>query len=179
MLAQYRESLHRRYPPVCPDCAPAVEEEIRRKDSMARSSALRGWLDKTRGKERERRVSGSLQERERAIKHIYIWRIRGVLWVSTAACWMLGYISSVFCVSDTQLLLANVGIDVLGYSIDPRCCRMVHVLPYLTLISVFWNYWDPTFSSVNKARIRGHEVKVEGKGVYIVRALHYLKWKAI
>ena len=82
MLPAYRESLHTRYPPVCEKCLPQVEEEIHRKEQMARAKALGGWLSK--GKERRRRVSGPIVEKERiAPKAVYSWRVRGCLFAAS------------------------------------------------------------------------------------------------
>lgn len=88
-LPEYRESLHLRYPPVCESCLPAVEDEIRRKDNLARTTALGGFLKETKGKERQRRVSGTLKEREKVTMQIVAWRARGCLWAVTltAALW--------------------------------------------------------------------------------------------
>ncbi|KAJ6604493.1 Ima1 N-terminal domain-containing protein [Mycena vulgaris] len=74
-LEEYRESLHLRYPPVCDSCRPAVEEEIRRKDAMARTQAL--------GKAKQRQTRTKLPE-------MLVWRVRGCLWAATL-------IVSMFC----------------------------------------------------------------------------------
>lgn len=94
MLPRYRESLHTRYPPVCESCLPAVEEEIRKKDAMARAHALGGWLKETKGKVRQRRVSATLQERENIPKELFAWRVRGCLWAATLGSFLAGYIAS-------------------------------------------------------------------------------------
>lgn len=83
MLPDYRNSLHIRYPPVCEKCLPAVEEEIRSKDSMARTKALGGWLKQSKGKEKQRKVSGSSKQREKLGVQLAAWKIRGCLWVFT------------------------------------------------------------------------------------------------
>jgi hypothetical protein len=84
-LPEYRESLHTRYPPVCANCMPAVEEEIRKKDHMARTKALGGWLNDSRGKGKRRKGSGSSGEREKLQTHLFFWRLRGLLWFMTLA----------------------------------------------------------------------------------------------
>lgn len=96
MLPEYRESLHLRYPPVCENCLPAVEEEIRNKDNMARTKALGGWLKESKGKDRQRRVSGTLKEREKIGTQIIAWRIRGVLWVTSLITAAIGDFFGVF-----------------------------------------------------------------------------------
>lgn len=89
MLPAYRESLHTRYPPVCESCLPQVEEEIHRKEQMARATALGGWLSK--GKERRRRVSGPTIEKERITpRAVYWWRVRGCLFAASYLVSMSG-----------------------------------------------------------------------------------------
>lgn len=81
MLPEYKESLHVRYPPVCENCLPAVEEEIRSKDHMARTKALGGWLKQSKGKEKQRKISGSGKQREKLGAHLFAWKVRGCLWM--------------------------------------------------------------------------------------------------
>jgi hypothetical protein len=82
-LPEYRESLHVRYPPVCENCLPLVEEELRKKNEMARTKALGGWLQESRGKDRQRKVSGFEKASEKAGMEIIAWRLRGGLWVAS------------------------------------------------------------------------------------------------
>ncbi|KAG5220125.1 Integral inner nuclear membrane protein [Salix suchowensis] len=49
---------------------------------MARVSALGGWLKDSKGKDKQRRVSASV-EREKVNIELFIWRIRGCLWAGT------------------------------------------------------------------------------------------------
>lgn len=78
-LPEYRENLHLRYPPVCDACLPQVEEEIQRKDKMARIKALGMSLNKS--KERQRRISTTDLEREKHLHdRLFWWRLRGLLW---------------------------------------------------------------------------------------------------
>ncbi|SPO20486.1 uncharacterized protein UTRI_00883_B [Ustilago trichophora] len=44
-LAEYEASIASRYPPVCSDCAPKVQERITERDQFARSWSLGKWLD--------------------------------------------------------------------------------------------------------------------------------------
>ncbi|KAG6818068.1 hypothetical protein H0H87_009223 [Tephrocybe sp. NHM501043] len=88
-LAEYRESLHVRYPPVCDDCSPAVEDQIRQKDHMARTKALGAWLNDSKGKELQRRVSEGYKEPEKPTTEVLFWKLRGFLWVTTLVSAML------------------------------------------------------------------------------------------
>ncbi|KAK7468724.1 hypothetical protein VKT23_003227 [Stygiomarasmius scandens] len=149
MLPEYRESLHVRYPPVCDNCMPAVEEEIRKKDNMARSQALGGWLKETKGKITQRRVSQTLEKRERVSKELVMWRVRGCLWGLTAFVAVLGDIT--------------VALDK---PIFTRFALLQPILPFLILISTLWTAWDPTYASVRKSQLQGREVRVQGKQKY-------------
>ena len=82
-LPDYRNSLHARYPPVCDKCLPAVEEEIRSKNHMARTKALGGWLKQSKGKEKERKISGIARKRKKLGVQLVAWKIRGCLWAMT------------------------------------------------------------------------------------------------
>ncbi|KAJ3750602.1 Ima1 N-terminal domain-containing protein [Lentinula detonsa] len=149
MLPQYRESLHTRYPPVCESCLPAVEEEIRRKDAMARAQALGGWLKETKGKVRQRRVSATLQEREKVSKELLIWRIRGCLWAITLMSFISGYIAILF-----------------DYRLFGRLSLLQPTLPIFILLSLLWTAWDPTYASIRTAQMQGRDVRVQGKRHY-------------
>lgn len=97
MLPAYRESLHVRYPPVCDSCLPQVEEEIRRKEQMARAKALGGWLSK--GRERKRRVSGPEPVSDKKMSdELFWWRIRGYLWATTLCLSLIGTLSGTYCI---------------------------------------------------------------------------------
>ncbi|KAL0951432.1 hypothetical protein HGRIS_008125 [Hohenbuehelia grisea] len=147
-LPEYRASLDARYPPVCDACAPAVEDEIKEKDSMARLKALSGWLKQSKGKEQHRRVSGP-KEREQVVHELFWWKSRGAL-----------------CLLST---LASVTYDVSGAFGHPPSwiLRISDILPYLSLVSAFWHFWDPTYSSLRRSQIQGRDVRVHGKAIYI------------
>ncbi|KAF9244549.1 Ima1 N-terminal domain-containing protein [Melanogaster broomeanus] len=138
-LPAYRESLHVRYPPVCVNCSPAVEDEIQRKNQMARTKALGGWLKDSKWKNRERLVSGSGKEREKL---------------------------------EFQLFhLANERCSMVDN--PPWCCwisrsRAAPLLPVLSLLSLFYTAWDPTYYHFKKARVQGRDVRVKGKPRYII-----------
>ncbi|KAL0071813.1 hypothetical protein AAF712_000735 [Marasmius tenuissimus] len=156
-LPAYKESLHSRYPPVCEDCLPIVEEEIQKKNIMARSQALGGWLKETKGKDRQRRVSGPTVERNKVIKEMVAWRIRGFLWALGLALSVIGN-----------------SFGALGYSFPWPLRILVPVSPFLVVLSLIWTAWDPTYSSFRKAQIQGRDVRLRGKKEYIV--LQMLAW---
>ncbi|KAF9527792.1 Ima1 N-terminal domain-containing protein [Crepidotus variabilis] len=158
MLPAYRESLQERYPPVCETCMPLVEDEIKRKEHMARVHALGGWLNK--GKDRQRRVSaepkppGNGKAKVKAPTRSDVrfwWQVRGSLWASTILLSMTG----------------NLGA---AYGNNPfrRLDFLQPTLPALALLSVFWAVWDPTYASVQKAQQQSREVRIHGKRIYNV-----------
>ncbi|KAF7339782.1 Ima1-N domain-containing protein [Mycena venus] len=139
-LDEYRESLHLRYPPVCDVCRPAVEEEIRRKDAMARTQALGGWLNQTKGKTRQRQTSLTKENIDKLSMEMLAWRIRGCLWAATVFTSMFG-----------------CGSAALGYRPFPWLSFFIPGLPIIAIVSIFWVAWDPTYSSFRSARIQGRD----------------------
>ncbi|KAI6047744.1 Ima1 N-terminal domain-containing protein [Pisolithus marmoratus] len=156
-LPAYRESLHIRYPPVCAQCSPAVQDEIKRKDQMARTQALAGFLKDTKGKDTQRRVSATGKEWEKLESKLTIWRLRGALWWITLLC-----------------VMACHSAVVLGYNFPHILGRIAPFLPLVAFFSLFYTAWDPTYYTFKKARIQGRDVRVRGKGRYI--ALQLTAW---
>ncbi|KAJ7275202.1 Ima1 N-terminal domain-containing protein [Mycena haematopus] len=156
-LDEYRESLHLRYPPVCDSCRPAVEEEIRRKDAMARTQALGGWLNQTKGKARQRQASLTKEETAKLGMEMLAWRIRGYLWATTVLVSIIGSASA-----------------ALGYQPFPWLAFMLPGLPIIAVVSILWAAWDPTYSSFRSARIQGRDVRVRGKTKHIT--LQMVSW---
>jgi hypothetical protein len=82
-FATYKASMYARYPPVCEKCAPLVEDEIRKKDVVARSNALGSWLNESKKKDTRRQVSVSNMDRHKLYRELRWWTARGFLWVVT------------------------------------------------------------------------------------------------
>lgn len=83
-FAAYKASIYARYPLVCDKCAPLIEEEIRKKDDMARSNALGSWLNESKKKDtRRQQVSLSTMDRHRLSRELRWWTARGALWMAT------------------------------------------------------------------------------------------------
>ncbi|KAJ7932559.1 hypothetical protein B0H13DRAFT_1955972, partial [Mycena leptocephala] len=142
-LDEYRESLHLRYPL-------SVEEEIRRKDAMARTQALGGWLNQTKGKARQRQASLTKEDLDKLGLEMLAWRIRGCLWVATVIISMLGNASA-----------------VLGYRPFRSLFFILPGLPVIAVVSIFWVAWDPTYSAFRSARIQGRDIRLRGKTKHI------------
>ena len=82
-FSAYKASIYARYPPVCEKCAPLVEEEIRKKDVVARSNALGSWLNESKKNDTRRQVSVPNMDRQKLYRELRWWTARGVLWVVT------------------------------------------------------------------------------------------------
>jgi hypothetical protein len=82
-FATYKATIYARYPPVCDKCAPLVEDEIRKKDVVARSNALGSWLNESKKKDTRRQVSVSNMDRHKLYRELRWWTARGFLWVVT------------------------------------------------------------------------------------------------
>jgi hypothetical protein len=105
----YKASIYARYPPVCDTCAPLVEEEIRKKDVMARSNALGSWLNESKKKDTRRQVCLSNMDRHKLNRELRWWTARGVLWTAT----VLGSVS-------VDVAGAYIGRSILGSSLTDQ-----------------------------------------------------------
>lgn len=167
MLPEYRESLHVRYPPVCEACLPAVEDEIRRKDTMARTKALGGWLKESKGKEKQRRVSETYKETEKIGAEMIAWRVRGVLWITFLSIVFLGNFSGECSRVCRSIHVKVPFVAAFGSRLLRRLSFLKSVSPLIVLLSLLWSMWDPTYSSVRRAQRQGRDVRVRGKSIYI------------
>lgn len=124
LLPEYRASLEARYPQICSSCLPSVEEEIKRRDNMARSSALAGFLKTSRGKGKERQSSTTqLQQQRSALeREQFFWRIRGVFWGVTLLCSVGCYVAGEYsiCPPPRGFSLTNS----MQYFVDIHCNRI-------------------------------------------------------
>ncbi|KIJ54653.1 hypothetical protein M422DRAFT_200532 [Sphaerobolus stellatus SS14] len=142
-MPAYTESLQERYPPVCNNCRPIIDEELKSKEQMARTSALGGWLKRSRHAGAQRST-----EQLKGRRDVLIWRIRGGLWTGT--------------------LLAFLGVDLAGtLDYNLRSLWLAIFLPILAFVSLFWTFWDPTWSTVRLSRLQGRGFTVAGRGRYI------------
>lgn len=77
-MPAYTAALQARYPPVCKDCQPSIDEELKEKEHMARTTALGGWL------KRSQHVGARRSEEQQRVKPLVtFWRLRGLLWAVT------------------------------------------------------------------------------------------------
>ncbi|KAI0639514.1 Ima1 N-terminal domain-containing protein [Trametes polyzona] len=156
-LPEYRRSVEVRYPPICPNCLPAVEEEIRKRDQMARVRALGGALKSTRGTDSHRRSPATQKERDKLERELRAWKVRGCLWVGSLVAAVVGHSSiaaSYHLVSFPSFLLP--------------------AMPVMVLLSILWTAWDPTYATYRRSQFQGRAVRVHGKKTYI--ALQLTAW---
>lgn len=106
-LPAYQSSLETRYPPICPDCLPAVEEEIKRRDNMARTSALGGFLKASKGKGKERQVLVTQGQKEALERQLLMWKLRGALWIVSVTVVMTAYGAGKLGIPSTDVQLMN------------------------------------------------------------------------
>ncbi|KAJ3550294.1 hypothetical protein NMY22_g569 [Coprinellus aureogranulatus] len=138
---RYKATIEARYPPVCEACQPAVDEEIQRKEQMARRKALGHWLKA--GKDRKLRASDGPQTKEKVIVKTLWWKVRGALWGACSAA-----------------MFRRQPFSSIPY--------LTPVLPIFVLTSLLWAVWDPTYLTIQKSVAQGRDVRVHGKRNYII-----------
>ncbi|GAB1522659.1 hypothetical protein RhiTH_005781 [Rhizoctonia solani] len=150
----YKESLYARYPPVCANCQPAVDEQIQQKDSMAKSAALGGWLQASARRSKSP-GSGFGEKPPGTIgRQVVVWNIRGALWLGTTLWWLL---------TDIQ--------GGLLYPPPPKSLPCPNLI--IGVLSILWQFWDPTWKSLQRTHLQGHEARVEGKAVWVANLLAF------
>lgn len=102
---------------MCSNCLPAVEEEIKRRDNMARTRALGGFLKDSRGKDKQRQVLKMHGEKEKFEQSLKMWRVRGCLWFGTLLCTLSVYSTGI---SDADLI-CHCLLTMIG-----SCCWFHH-----------------------------------------------------
>lgn len=170
-LPEYERSLQARYPPVCANCASEVEERIAEKDRMARTSALGRMLRDTRAKQHNRRISAAAGKREKLPLKLFAWRARGLLWATTVAC---SFGLAVYCAhvqfSDfCGRFLTERYLVASGRTLSTSWDRNLAMSPVVILLSIIWTFWDPSYSSMQKAYLQGRDLRIHGRSQYIVR----------
>lgn len=88
MLPDYQASVERRYPPVCAACLPAVEEEIGKRNHMARTNALGRWLKQSKGKQKQ--TAATVEDLVHFDRDLKMWKLRGCLWLLTLVGFIAG-----------------------------------------------------------------------------------------
>ncbi|KAI1788778.1 Ima1 N-terminal domain-containing protein [Ganoderma leucocontextum] len=157
LLPEYQRSIEIRYPPVCANCLPTIEQEIKKKDEMARVRALGSALRSTRGTDNRRRTPATTKDREKLDRELWVWRIRGCLWAASVGCALAGHAS---------IAASYRYVSLPGF--------FPSVLLGLVVVSIFWTAWDPTYATVRRYQFQGRVVRVHGKTQY--SALQLVIW---
>lgn len=123
---------------------------------MARTNALGVWLAESKGKAQLRRSPGIDKHKENITTEILFWKLRGILWVSTL-------VSAIFF-----NFTAAFGLFTITSILVPPA------FPLIVIISLMWTMWDPTYSSIQRARRQGRDVRVGGRETYI--KLQFVAW---
>ncbi|KAI0651964.1 Ima1 N-terminal domain-containing protein [Trametes meyenii] len=153
-LPEYRRSVELRYPPICGNCLPAVEQEIHKRDHMARVRALGGALKTTRGTDSHRRSSRTQKEKDKLERELGAWKVRGCLWVGCLAASIAGHASI-----------------AASYHLFTVPSFVPAALPGLAVVSILWTAWNPTYAAFRRSQFQGRAVRVHGQRTYIVLQL--------
>jgi hypothetical protein len=172
-LPSYLAKLHSRYPPVCPDCQPAVDSALRKADHRAQVEAWGSAL--RRGASRADEVESAPGWAE-----VLVWRVRGVLWASSAilslGLGLLGWSK----LSDWEIALTGgegsispAALVVLGAATRRRGLDLPLSMLGLHCASLLWIAWDPYWLR----RVRSQDnAKLRGRPTWIVRADPIRDW---
>ncbi len=88
--AAQKRSFEQRYPPVCEDCAPLVEQRIRMADQDARRRLMGGWLARSRPSGDTTPSSAQSRSGVTPIRPSRaLWKLQGALWGSAHASALL------------------------------------------------------------------------------------------
>ncbi|KAH9944286.1 Ima1 N-terminal domain-containing protein [Epithele typhae] len=153
-FADHQRSVEFRYPPVCTNCLPGVEEKIRQSDQMVRVRAFGGALKTTKGTDSRRRTSGTQREKDKLERELKAWKVRGYLWAGSFACAVVGYASI-----------------ALRCQISPLPGVFPVLLSVLVVLSLLWTAWDPTYAVTRRYQFQGRVVRVHNKNQHVIMQL--------
>ncbi|RXK40627.1 hypothetical protein M231_02082 [Tremella mesenterica] len=158
-LPNYLTRLHTRYPPVCRDCQPGVEEVLKRSDSRAQVEA---WgLALNRGVVSPGRAPHKTLRRW----EVLAWRIRGTLFVlSSIVNLARGVLSESPFSSQGKATdqIVNVYPAILGGMLDKSW--LTRGLIAFNMLSIWWIAWDPLWLKRTKT---GNQTQVKGRNTWI------------
>ncbi|BGP31260.1 hypothetical protein JCM10296v2_003024 [Rhodotorula toruloides] len=159
-LDEYRRSLDARYPLVCANCAPSVEDVIRERDYRFKTQALGARLrDSQLRRAREERRSRQVRRRDglKWTAEEWTWRARGAAWALTHGVTIAGCCCG--------LLRGDIGAPF--HPLEPGVATHSSPLLLVAIVSLFWSCWDPTWSTLRRERARGRHPIVTGRAPYI------------
>lgn len=179
-LPGYRKKMEERFPQVCDDCAPAVDDRIRSTGYAAKTDHLRRMMDRTRGQD--------------ALRKSWSWKsvvimLGGIGWtlgcVGHLAFHILGALPATGTEDELKdpddlqsLLMCFVqGANDLRY--PPSCNQCFHaVLGYSLGLSLLCCWWNPRM----QFKLRGGYGHVVGRADYyklqlVALAVRFVSWK--
>ncbi|KAK0550041.1 hypothetical protein OC845_002845 [Tilletia horrida] len=177
-LPSYRASLLTRYPPVCSNCKPAVDDALSQSNRIAKQEAMRHFLARGKQSAEARSANGagpggrtgpgskwkgkgkatdadSLYLGRVSIFVDAVWLTRGVAWTATNTASLLIPI----------LLIANL---------EPVRAKLDALLlsPYtigIALVSLLWTAWNPRWKRIVRLQRRGSDVRLVGQRNWAVK----------
>ncbi|KAE8214105.1 hypothetical protein CF327_g2445 [Tilletia walkeri] len=159
-LPSYRASLLTRYPPVCNDCTPAVQQRLYNANTLAKQEAMRHFLARSRVRSTEkgkgREVDGAIGLDGGAWME-GVWWARGGAWVAT----------NVFAAFVPLLVISSWREDTIDLVTSSRTIS-------LALASLFWTAWNPRWRALRKIRRRRSDVRIVGQRTWA--QAHVILW---
>ncbi|WWC92208.1 uncharacterized protein L201_007162 [Kwoniella dendrophila CBS 6074] len=154
-LPNYIAKLQSRYPPVCRNCQPAVDEALRKSDHRAQVQAWSSALD--RGFKSTHGVKGSNDSRDGSAGRweVIVWRIRGILWWIGLA---LSILQGILAIAFPSHLRSIISVQLPYIPPIPMSILSFYVL------SIIWTAWDPYW--LKKERNK-NKIKIEGRDVWV------------
>ncbi|GAA5841237.1 hypothetical protein JCM5353_001207 [Sporobolomyces roseus] len=155
-LSDYKQSLDRRYPLLCAECAPAVEEIVRNRDYRVKTAILGGRLRETTKFETSG-MGETSEERRKWLIEGAIWRIRGLLWAYSHV------VSLLFALQGLLGMPAFDEIAKIPYLPNPLSLLVI-------LFAPLWTFWDPRWNMIRTEtrQRRRRKFTVKYRKLYII-----------
>jgi hypothetical protein len=138
---------------------------------VARSNALGSWLNESKKKDTRRQEALSNMDRHKLDRELRWWTARGVLWVIT----LLVVVSADVIGAYHRAFNILAGADfsprrsgAMGRLALPERGILLPLLPVMTLLSIIWTAWLPTYAHFRRAELQGRNVRMRGRERYVV-----------
>ncbi|KAL8787591.1 MAG: hypothetical protein Q9213_002153 [Squamulea squamosa] len=179
-LPNYRKKMEERFPQVCDDCAPAVDDRIRLTGYAAKTDHLRRMMDRTRGKGDHRKswtwknlvvLLGGIGWSISLLGHLVLHVFRGL--ATTAGE------DGLSDPDDTQPLLTCLVQDLFALRYPPSCSKYLNVFAGYTFgLGLLCCWWNPKM----QFKLHGGYGRVVGRADYyklqlVALAIRFVTWK--
>jgi hypothetical protein len=144
---------------------------------MARLNALGSWLSESKKKDTRRQVSLLNADRHRLYRELRWWKARGILWGATLLVALAADVAGAYLPLGVQVLPLELTCSsrrcqgAMGRLTLPEKSWLVPSLPGLTLLSILWTAWLPTYAHFRRAELQGRKVRMHGRERYIVGSI--------